>query len=130
MSQDVSGSGGAEPLEGGTAMNLIWAHPIPLSTPELTFLTLVPTRIANDAASTDDNAWPDRGRAIKPGKLRKRLTPSRISAGVDERYLDPPLFPVNTLHRFFDQEGSAGAASTHMEQAPTLSVARDRPQQE
>ena len=61
--------------------------------------------IANDAASTDDNAWPDRGRAIKPGKLMKRLTPSRISAGVDERYLDPPLFPVNTLRRFFDREG-------------------------
>ena len=36
-------AGGAEPLEGGTAMNLIWAHPIPVSTPELTFLTLVPT---------------------------------------------------------------------------------------
>jgi hypothetical protein len=58
-------------------------------------------RIANDAASTDDETWPDRGRAIEPGILRKRLTPSRISAGVDGRYLDPPVFPVNTLNRIF-----------------------------
>jgi hypothetical protein len=36
-------AGGAEPVEGGTAMNLIWAHPIPLSTSELTFLIPVPT---------------------------------------------------------------------------------------
>jgi hypothetical protein len=58
-------------------------------------------RIANDAASTDDETWPDRGRAIEPGILRKHLTPSRISAGVDGRYLDPPVFPVNTLNRIF-----------------------------
>ena len=50
-------------------------------------------RIANDAASTDDETWPDRGRAIKPGILRKRLTPSRISAGVDGRLSSPARFP-------------------------------------
>ena len=83
---------------GSTAMNLIWAHPVPLSTPKLTFLSLGLDRIANDATSKDDEAWPDRGRAIKPGKLWKRLAPSRVSAGVDGWYLAPPLFPVNTLY--------------------------------
>jgi len=80
------------PLKGGTAMNLIWAHPIPLSTPELTFNSGADC-IANDAASTDDETWPDRGRAIEPGILRKRLTPSRISAGVDGRLSSPARFP-------------------------------------
>ena len=75
---------------------------------------LDPTEVGQSSPASYGSVW-----------RRHALAPASMGG-----YLDLPLFPVNTLHRFFDREGSAGAASTHMEQAPTLSVARDRPQQE
>ena len=43
---------------GSTAMNLIWAHPVPLSTPRLNIFKSRADCTANDAASKDDELGP------------------------------------------------------------------------
>jgi hypothetical protein len=88
-SQDVPGSGGAEPLgSGGAVMDLIWVHPFPLSTPGSTKHDPGPTRIRRRGASSRDRALsPTEVGRSRPAVPKKRLAPSRVSGGVDGRYI-------------------------------------------
>ncbi len=55
-------------LGGGAVMRLIWPHPFPLSTPELTFVSSgVDPHLAMRHLLRRQNFDPDRGRATRPG---------------------------------------------------------------